>query len=111
MKTDDILKRAYDSNAALYRAFGLYPSQVRTAGRMLDEEAGELRDGLAAGDDPLSIGSEIADVLYTLMGVVHACGYTLEEIANFVESKCAVNDDKRPETGWGLNAKGKIVQR
>jgi phosphoribosyl-ATP pyrophosphohydrolase len=107
---NDILKRAYDSNEAFYRAFALYPPQPRTAGRMLDEEAGELRDALAARDGDSAVLEECADVLYTLMGVLHARDYTLEDFALAVEAKCSQNDEKRTGNGWGLNHKNKVVK-
>lgn len=106
----DTLTRAYTSNRDLYAAFDIYPPSSRQAGRMVDEEAGELREALNAGDDPFSVGAEIADVLYTLMGVAHACGFSLEDIAGFVDRKCSINDEKRPDNGYALNEKGKIAK-
>lgn len=106
----DTLTRAYDSSRALYDAFGLYPPSPRQAGRYVDEEAGELRDALAACDDDSATLAECADTLYTLMGVLHSRGFTLADLAQAVEAKCSVNDGKRPVNGYGLNDKQKIVK-
>lgn len=106
----DTLTRAYTSNAALHQAFNIYPPQPRQAGRLVDEEAGELREALAAAENDAPTLEECADVIYTLMGVLHSRGFTLPELAKAVEAKCATNDLKRPQNGWGLNSKGKIAK-
>jgi len=109
----DLLALCRTSATALYAAFPTITLDIPTARKQFNEEQGELQEA-ATGLFLLSrqpawrihVAAELADVLYTAMGLAEACGISPDDLAAAVVAKCAKNDAKRPENGYmALNSK------
>jgi hypothetical protein len=105
----DVLKRISTSVTQFYDRFGLDVESVPPAQRRryLAEEYQEFIEESVLMSDPSAtsgsyarLAGEFADVLYTLIGVMQAHGFTQAELENAVEVICVKNDAKTPENGW-----------
>lgn len=119
----DLLTDLRRSASELYAAHDL-TLDIPTARRMFNEEQGELQEAATHYDDlaafatysfyedkehkfRAAIAEEAADVLYTLMGLMAACGITPEELDAAARAKIERNDQKRTENGYAV-VNGKI---
>lgn len=104
----DPLRDLIRSTLEFYARFEV-PRDVPAALRNFREEAGELAEAAAAGQDADHIAEEAGDVFVTAIGVCWAAGVSMERLVEQVYAVIAKNDAKTHDTHVVLD--GKIRRR